>query len=50
MTPYQEGVNAYWRGDSKELNPYDDKDQQHEDWNTGYDDGWQSEQDTLGAT
>ena len=40
-SPYEEGEEAYYRGDGIETNPYDNKDGQHEEW----EDGWLSAED-----
>ena len=33
---YDQGSQAYYRGDGPEMNPYDERDSQHDEW----DDGW----------
>ena len=33
---HHEGSLAYWRGDMPEMNPYDEKDAQSEEWVNGY--------------
>ena len=34
--PYHEGYEAFQRGDFPEMNPYDDRDAQHNEWEEGY--------------
>ena len=36
MDPYEEGCEAFWRGDMLEMNPYDESDAQHDEWIEGY--------------
>ena len=36
MSAYNEGYEAFYRGDSPEMNPYDESDAQHEEWIEGY--------------
>jgi len=38
MSPYDEGYEAFYRGDPPEMNPYDERDAQHDQWNQGYED------------
>ena len=33
---YQEGYEAFQRGDFPEMNPYDDRDAQYDEWEEGY--------------
>ena len=37
---YEQGREAYYRGDEAELNPYDDADAQWEQWRDGFWGGW----------
>lgn len=39
---YQEGYAAYEQGDSIDMNPYDDKDAQHIEWQNGW---WSADYD-----
>ena len=36
MGAYKEGYEAFTRGDSTEMNPYDDRDGQYDEWLEGY--------------
>jgi len=36
MGAYEEGYEAFHRDDLPEMNPYDEKDAQHDEWNEGY--------------
>ena len=38
MAPYEKGYEAFQRGDFPEMNPYDDRDAQHDEWEEGYND------------
>ena len=34
--PYEEGYEAFHRGEMPEMNPYDKRDAQHDEWSDGY--------------
>lgn len=36
MMPYEEGQEAYFRGDSLEHNPYNGRDGQYKEWEAGF--------------
>ena len=36
MGAFEEGQDAYQRGDSLDLNPYDESDMQWDEWEDGY--------------
>ena len=36
VSAFNEGVEAYHRGDTDDMNPYDDRDPQRDEW----EDGW----------
>jgi len=36
MGAYEEGREAFYRGDDIDTNPYDDQDAQHDEWEEGY--------------
>ena len=38
MNAYEEGADAYYRGDDISMNPYDDRDAQFDEWEDGYSD------------
>jgi hypothetical protein len=45
MTPYEEGAEAYRRGDCLDMNPFDFEDGQYEQWQEGWFD--EEEKQTL---
>lgn len=46
MSAFDDGVEAYHRGDGTELNPYDDHDAQFDEW----EDGWFTARNTYTET
>jgi len=43
MTPYEEGYEAFHRGDLPEMNPFDERDAQYDEWEEGYNDAEDNE-------
>lgn len=45
MGAYEEGYEAFHHGDLPEMNPFDDRDAQYDEWEDGYSDAERDDSD-----